>query len=77
MSAREDRAGRHVLIVTGSERDRLYERFAALFAGRGDVEVVKDRRVAQRRRAALGPGDGERRATDRRRVRPDWVVPPV
>ena len=68
---------KHVLIVTGPERDRLYDRFATLFAGRGDVQVVKDRRVAQRRRSVTGPGDGERRAADRRSVRPDWVVPPA
>ncbi len=77
MNAREDTESRHVLIVTGPERDRLYERFSALFAGRDGVEVVKDRRVAERRRAAAGPGDGERRAGDRRRRRPDWVVPPA
>jgi len=77
MDTFEDSPAKHVLIVTGPERDRLYDRFSALFAGRGDVLVVKDRRVAQRRRTALGPGDGERRATERRRVRPDWVVPPI
>ena len=77
MGAEEDSRTRHVLIVTGPERDRLYARFATLFAGRGDVEVIKDRRVSQRRRATVGPGNGERRAADRRSARPDWVVPPA
>ena len=72
----QDSPERHVLVVTGPERDRLYAHFTSLFAGRDDVSVLKDRRVAERRRAAGAPGDGERRARERRRVRPDWVVPP-
>ena len=67
---------RHVLYVTGPLRERLYRRFSRLFDGRDDVEVRIDRRVAERRRAPGGPRDGERRAGDRRRVRPDWIVPP-
>lgn len=65
----------HVLFVTGPLRERLFRRFAALFDGR-DVEVRLDRRVADRRRAQRGPGDGERRHGERRRSRPDWIVPP-
>jgi hypothetical protein len=72
-----DSESRHVLIVTGPERERLYHRFAALFAGRDGVVVMIDRRVADRRRAARGPDDGERRAIERRRARPDWIVPPT
>jgi hypothetical protein len=66
----------HVLIVTGPQRERLFRRFSALFAGRGDVAVMLDRRLEDRRRGRRGPGDGERRAGDRRRTRPDWIVPP-
>ena len=67
---------RYVLYVTGPLRERLYRRFSSLFDGRDDVEVRIDRRVAERRRDPGGPADGERRAGDRRRRRPDWIVPP-
>lgn len=67
---------RHVLFVTGPVRERLYRRFCALFEGRDDVEVRIDRRVAERRRGAAGGHDRERRAGDRRRRVPDWIVPP-
>jgi hypothetical protein len=63
------------LVVTGPGRDRLYERFRLLFWGRDGVEVLKDRRVSERRldrkRTAF-----ERRSRERRRAAPDWVVPP-
>jgi hypothetical protein len=65
----------HVLLVTGPVRDRLYDRFRRLFWGRDDVQVLKDRRVAERRRDA-SPVSADRRARERRRVAPDWVVPP-
>jgi hypothetical protein len=65
----------HRLIVTGPLRDRLYERFADLYRHSVDVEVVKDRRYAQRRRVAVVRPD-ERRHDDRRRLTPDWVFPP-
>jgi hypothetical protein len=67
---------RHVLYVTGPLRERLYRRFSRLFEGRDDVEVRIDRRVGERRHAGRGPRDRERRAGDRRRSRPAWVVPP-
>ena len=67
---------RHVLYVTGPLRERLYHHFDALFEGRDDVEVRVDRRVGERRRDPRGPGERERRASDRRRRRPDWIVPP-
>jgi hypothetical protein len=67
----------HVLFVTGPIRERLYRHFTALFDGRDDVEVRIDRRVAERRREARGPAGGERRAADRRRRPPDWMVPPA
>jgi hypothetical protein len=65
----------HVLVVTGPQRDRLYERFHEAYAGRGDVLVVKDRRMGERRRTArVVPED--RRHADRRRSAPWMVFPP-
>jgi len=66
----------HVLFVTGPQRERLYEHFAALFSGRDDVEVRIDRRVEERRRREGGPQARERRREERRRRPPDWIVPP-
>jgi hypothetical protein len=74
--AEETKHRKHVLFVTGPERDRLYEHFSEIFRGRADVEVRRDRRVAERRRDPSGPDDGERRAQDRRRQSPEWMVPP-
>jgi hypothetical protein len=67
---------RYVLFVTGPLRERLYRHFTSLFDGRDDVVVKIDRRVAERRRDSHGSADGERRASERRRQRPDWIVPP-
>ena len=66
----------HVLFVTGPQRERLYEHFAALFSGRDDVEVRIDRRVEERRRYEHGSQARERRREERRRRPPDWIVPP-
>jgi hypothetical protein len=66
---------RYVLYVTGPVRDRLYRRFASLFDGR-DVVVRIDRRVSERRQELPGSAVRERRSGDRRRRRPDWIVPP-
>jgi hypothetical protein len=64
------------LVVTGPARDLLYERFRRLFWGRDGVEVIKDRRVSERRRdRAHVPA--ERRSRERRRTPPDWLVPPA
>jgi hypothetical protein len=63
------------LVVTGPTRDRLYEHFRLLFWGRDGVEVVKDRRVTQRRRDRSRVAV-ERRSRERRRAAPDWLVPP-
>jgi len=65
----------HLLIVTGPLRDRLYERFSQLYSGVSDVKVVKDRRRGERRQT-LRPHQVDRRRSDRRRGRPDWVFPP-
>ena len=63
------------LVVTGPERDRLYDRFSQLFWGRDGVEVLKDRRVSDRRRERSRTAF-ERRSRERRRAAPDWLVPP-
>ena len=65
----------HRLVVTGPQRERLYERFCRLFWGREGVEVLKDRRIAERRRD-LSSVAAERRARERRHAAPDWLVPP-
>jgi hypothetical protein len=76
-SMAEDRdSDRYVLFVTGPVRDRLYHRFASIFDGR-DVVVKVDRRVSERRRELPGSAARERRTGDRRRRRPDWIVPPL
>ena len=74
MDARVDTAT-YRLVVTGPARDRLYERFRRLFWGREGVEVVKDRRVTERRRDRSQIAF-ERRSRERRRAAPDWLVPP-
>ncbi len=74
--ARHGNFDHHVLFVTGPLRERLYRRFSSLFDGRDDVDVRIDRRYAERRGDPGRPADGERRASDRRRRRPDWIVPP-
>jgi hypothetical protein len=63
------------LVVTGPERDLLYDHFRHLFWGRDGVEVVKDRRGGERRREAGSVGF-DRRKRERRRSRPAWIVPP-
>jgi hypothetical protein len=53
----------------------LFEHFSRLFFGRADVVVIKDRRYADRR-GTSAPVGRERRAGERRRQTPDWIVPP-
>lgn len=62
------------LLVSGPSRDRLYELFTRLYAGRHDVRVVKDRRLDERRSRSAERA-AERRRADRRRRRPAWIVP--
>jgi hypothetical protein len=76
MASQATHSAEHVLYVTGPVRERLYEHFSDLFQGRDDVEVRIDRRLAERRRDPRGPQKAERRSGDRRRVRPEWIVPP-
>ncbi len=64
-----------VLVVTGAARERLYERFRRDYAGRQDVRVLVDRRVAERRRSGARP-PVERRRVERRVSTPWMVFPP-
>ncbi len=63
------------LVVTGPQRDLLYDHFRHLFWGRDGVEVVKDRRAGERRRDSASVGL-DRRTRERRRARAVWIVPP-
>jgi hypothetical protein len=76
-AARQEKGGaagasQWILIVQQHQRD-LYRVLRQALTGTG-VEVFYDRRVGQRRRAAVGPAGGERRGTDRRRPRPSAAV---
>lgn len=64
-----------MLVVTGPLRERLYELFRSLYAGRGDVLVVEDRRGRQRRGSPVRVAI-ERRHDERRRSDPWLVFPP-
>lgn len=63
------------LVVTGPLRERLFELFTRVYAGRHDVRVVMDRRGAAPRRRSAQAG-AERRRTERRHTPPSWVFPP-
>ena len=63
-----------VLVATGPERERLAELFRRLYAGRDDVRVVLDRRLAERRRSQVRPPVQRRRGE--RRVTAPWLVFP-
>ena len=74
MSATQEPAIRE-LIVTGPAKERLFELFSRVYAGRHDVHVVMDRRAQPRRRWVAQAGL-ERRDAERRHEAPDWVFPP-
>lgn len=63
---------RWILIVKHHQRD-LYRVLRQALAGTG-VEVFYERRVGQRRRAAVGASAEERRRSDRRRSQPSATV---
>ena len=65
---------RERLVVTGPTRDRLYQLFRRLFAAH-DVEVIKDRRLGQRRRRVAPPAE-ERRVRERRQCSSHQIGPP-
>ena len=60
------------LVVTGPARDRLYELFTRVYAGRQDVRVVLDRR-----RSPWAAGESARPSDERRHEPPAWVFPPI
>jgi hypothetical protein len=67
------------LIVTGPLKERLYDLFTRVYAGRNDVRVIMDRRGDARRRPEQAPTEQappERREPDRRRRPPTWIFPP-
>ncbi len=66
---------RERLVVSGPTRDRLYDLFRRLFVGRDDVEVIKDQRLAQRRRREATPAE-ERRSRERRECSSHKISPP-
>ncbi len=65
------------LIVTGPLKERLYDLFTRVYAGRNDVRVIMDRRgdAPARRRSRAGAGRAHDEP-DRRRRPPTWVFPP-
>jgi hypothetical protein len=62
------------LIVTGPLKERLFDLFNRVYAGRSDVRVVIDRRQAAR--GGAEPAAPERRQADRRSRPPTWIFPP-
>ncbi len=63
------------LVVTGPLKERLFDLFTQVYAGRHDVRVVMDRRqdAGSQRVAPAAPAG---RGADRRRRPPTWVFPP-
>lgn len=64
------------LIVTGPLKERLYDLFTRVYAGRNDVRVIMDRRGDAPARRRSEPAPAEHREPDRRRRPPTWVFPP-
>jgi ribosomal protein S18 acetylase RimI-like enzyme len=62
-----------LLYVVARDRPWLYERLRHEFANASDIEVVLDRRVGERRRAAR-PIGAERRQADRRQRKVDALL---
>ncbi len=67
-----------VIVIPRQLEGYFYERLTTSFAGRGDVRVVVDRRVGERRRPRWVSGSGplaERRHGDRRADDVVWSLP--
>ncbi len=67
-----------VIVIPRELEGFFYERLSAEVARRGDVRVVVDRRVGERRhpRWVSGPGPfAERRHGERRSEAPAWSLP--
>lgn len=56
--------------------DELYDRLAAYYQADPNVEVIVDRRSAERREKG-STGGGQREVRDRRRVRVPGEFPPI
>jgi len=65
---REDTSGQVAkqILVVARDRQKLYEYAKRAFSGNASVEVILDRRNAERRRSRDGSGTPERRRGDRR-----------
>jgi hypothetical protein len=61
-------ASRFVIVRRG--HFATFELLARTFADDPSMQIVWDRRMAERRRAEAGPGHGERRSADRRHPPP-------
>ena len=68
---REDTNGQVAkqILVVARDRQKLYEYAMRAFSGNASVEVILDRRHAERRRSRDRSGTPERRRGDRRRMR--------
>lgn len=78
MSGTTQSAPPRVIVIPRQLEDYFYERLTTSFAGRGDVKVVVDRRVGERRRPRWVSGSGplaERRRSDRRADDVAWSLP--
>jgi len=64
-------------VVPQELADELYEKLRDYYADDPNVEVIIDRRQAERRGSGPAPGGGERQQRDRRRRRVPGEFPPV
>ncbi len=65
-------------VVPTALADELYDKLVAHYADDPDVEVIVDRRTAERRSDEATPAERERRTTrDRRRRRVPGEFPPI
>lgn len=59
------------LVIVRRGHFATFELLTRTFSGDPTVQIIWDRRIAERRKSAVGAGDGERRrTTERRRVPP-------
>jgi hypothetical protein len=58
------------LVIVRRGHFATFELLTRTFSDDASVQIIWDRRVAERRQAAAGPGSGERRRSDRRRLPP-------
>jgi hypothetical protein len=58
------------LVIVRRGHFATFELLTRTFADDLSVQIIWDRRIGERRRTSDGPGDGERRRTDRRRPPP-------